>query len=230
MRRAAGTCAVALVALLLIATLAPPDALAQIVTPDTVRSLPPKTLPTPEDSAAAAPSRIRVVGPGAQVAAPDTVRERPWHDQPRFVMARSLLIPGWGQLHNRSWLKAGLVAVAETWLAVRIVKDTRRLDDLLGQIEPLQAIHPDSLKSDQRRLLNALVNDYNGLLDDRLARQWFLGGVLAYALVDAYVDAHFRGFDIEFQNDPALPPGSRPAVPADREPRFGLRISLRRDF
>ena len=220
-------------ALLALLALSPRSAFAQIVTPDTVRSLPPKTLPTAEDSAAVAPSNIRVVGPGARVATPDTARKRPWHDQPRFVMARSLIIPGWGQLHNRSWLKAGLVAAAETWLGVRIVKDTRRLDDLLTQIEPLQAIydvHPDSLKPGQGQLLNALVNEYNALLDQRLGRQWFLGGVLAYALVDAYVDAHFRGFDIEFQNDPALPPGSRPVTPADRGTRFGLRVSLRREF
>lgn len=229
MRRAAGACATALAALLACATLAPRDAVAQIVTPDTVRSLPPKTLPTPEDSAAAAPSNIRVVGPGARAVAPDSARERPWHDQPRFVMARSLLIPGWGQLHNRSWLKAGLVAAAETWLGVRIVRDTRRLDDLLVEIDATH-VGPESTLSQRRQRETVLVNEYNALLDDRLARQWFFGGVLAYALVDAYVDAHFRGFDIEFQNDPALPPGSRPATPADRGTRFGLRVSLRREF
>jgi hypothetical protein len=209
---------------------APLPAGGQIVTPDTIRAIPPRTRPTPEDSAAVAPSKIRVVGPGARAAAPDTARKLPWHDQPRFVMARSLIIPGWGQLHNRSWLKAGLVAAAETWLGVQIVRDTRRLDDLLGEIEALRA-NPDTTTLSERRQRDAvLVSEYNTLLDQRLARQWFFGGVLAYALVDAYVDAHFRGFDIEFQNDPALPPGSRPATPADRGTRFGLRVALRREF
>jgi hypothetical protein len=38
-----------------------------------------------------------------------------------------------------------------------------------------------------------------------VARQWLLGGVIVYALLDAYVDAHFRGFDVDFESDPALP-------------------------
>jgi hypothetical protein len=195
-------------------------------------------VPGRDTSATAAPSvpdtgssNIRIVGEGARAIAPDTTRrKRPWHEQPRFVMARSLIIPGWGQLHNGSWLKAGLVAAAEGWLGVKIVQDQRRLDDLLGDIGPLQAVPPDSLNSDERRLLNALVNEYNGVLDQRLGRQWLLGGVLAYALVDAYVDAHFRNFDLEFQHDPALPPGSSPAHPADRGGRFGFRVALRRHF
>ena len=174
-------------------------------------------------------SRIQIVGGAKQAPYDSTRRKLPWHEQPRFVMARSLIIPGWGQFHNRSWLKAGLVAAAEAYLGVNVVKDQRRLDDLLGQIEPLQA-NADSLKSDERRLLSALVNEYNALLDQRLGRQWMLGGVLAYALVDAYVDAHFRGFDLEFQHDPALPPGSSPAQPAEKKSRLGFRVALRRHF
>jgi hypothetical protein len=126
-------------------------------------------------------------------------------------------------------LKAGLVAAAETYLGVSVVKDQRRLDDLLGQIDPLQA-NVDSLKSDERRLLNTLVNEYNTVLDRRLGRQWLLGGVLAYALIDAYVDAHFRDFDLEFKHDPALPPGTSPAHPAERGGPFGFRVALRRHF
>jgi hypothetical protein len=184
---------------------------------------------SPADSAAAATPHIRIVGERAP-AVRDSVRKRPWHEQPRFVMARSLLIPGWGQLHNHSWIKAGLVAAAETWLGVRIVQDQRRLDHLLGDLDVTRA-NPDSLPAsevDARE--NSIVNEYNALLDQRLGRQWLLGGVLAYALIDAYVDANFRGFDLEFQHDPALPPGSRPATPADRGSRFGLRVAYRRDF
>jgi len=51
--------------------------------------------------------------------------------------------------------------------------------------------------------------------------QWFsvqdrsppavLAGVrAAAALLDAYIDAHFRGFKLEFKSDPALPRGSSP--------------------
>ncbi len=192
---------------------------------DTSATAPPTPPAVPDTST----HRIVVVGGAKQAPYDSTRRKLPWHEQPRFVMARSLLIPGWGQFHNRSWLKAGLVAAAETWLGVKVVQDQRRLDDLLRDIEPLQA-NVDTLHSDQRRLLNALVNEYNGLLDQRLGRQWMLGGVLAYALVDAYVDAHFRGFDLEFQHDPALPPGSSPVPAGEKKSRLGFRVALRRHF
>ncbi len=145
-------------------------------------------------------------------------------------MARSLVIPAWGQVHNRSWLKAVLVAGAEGWLGVRIVQDQRALDDMLREIDAVRADTTQATLSARRARETELVNRYNARLDQRLGRQWLLGGAIAYAMVDAYVDAHFRGFDLEFQHDPALPPGTSPASSADRAGRFGLRVALRRDF
>ena len=54
--------------------------------------------------------------------------------------------------------------------------------------------------------------------------------MIAYALVDAYVDAHFRGFDVEFRNDPALPAGTSPNAPAGGGGGPGVRLALRWDF
>jgi len=70
------------------------------------------------------------------------------------------------------------------------------------------------------------VNEYNSQLDQRTAHMWFLGAVLTYAMVDAYVDAHFRNFDFEFKHDRALPAGSSPATPkggGGGTTRVGLR-------
>ena len=36
--------------------------------------------------------------------------------------------------------------------------------------------------------------------------------LVVYSLVDAYVDAHFRNFKIEFETDPALPQGAKGAA------------------
>jgi hypothetical protein len=52
------------------------------------------------------------------------------------------------------------------------------------------------------------VNAYNDRLDRMVSREWLLGGVVVYALADAFVDAHFRDFKIEFEYDPALPKGT----------------------
>ena len=176
------------------------------------------------DSARAVP-RVDVVGGPAASPVParaDTARKQPWHEQPRVVMLRSLLIPGWGQLHNRAWFKAVLVAGGEGYLGTRIVRDQRELDRLLRELDAARA------GSEQSREAQ-LVNEYNARLEQRLGRQWWFGAALAYALIDAYVDANFRGFDVEFQNDPALPAGA-PPVPAGNSDRFGVRLLLRRHF
>ena len=170
--------------------------------------------------AASAPSSTTT--PASAPAHADSTRRRPWHEQPRVVMARSLLVPGWGQLHNRQWFKAVLVAGGEGLLVTRLVQDQRFLDRTLTAIEAARAAHDGAREE-------ALVNEYNTRLDQRLGRQWLLGAVLAYALIDAYVDANFHGFDVEFLNDPALPAGPPPATPGSVD-GLGVRLLLRRHF
>ena len=58
---------------------------------------------------------------------------------------------------------------------------------------------------------NRAVAVYNTLLDQAISRRWVAAGVLAYALLDAYIDAHFRSFDADFRIDPALPGETKPA-------------------
>jgi hypothetical protein len=65
------------------------------------------------------------------------------------------------------------------------------------------------------------VNDYNSRLETVTGREWWLGAVVAYALLDAYIDAHFRNFEAEFEYDPALPGG---------EPSARVRLSYRWSF
>lgn len=172
-----------------------------------------------QESPAMVRDSVRATAP---VVRPDTLRRTPWHEQPRFVMARSLVLPGWGQLHNRQWFKAVLVAGGEGYFVARLVEDQRALDRTLSALADARAAHDAA--GEER-----LVNEYNTRLDQRLARQWLLGAVLAYALVDAYVDANFRGFDVEFKTDPALPAGppSGPSGPVDG---LGVRLLLRRHF
>lgn len=187
------------------------------------------------DAPASEPSpRVEIVGAKRTDAKDDTLHRRPWHEQPRFVMARSLVVPGWGQAHNHAWLKALLVAGAEGYLGVRIVEDQRALDGLLGTIDGVRVQRADTTLSVVERtrlegVENDLVNRYNTRLDQRLGRQWLFGAALAYALVDAFVDANFRGFDVEFKNDPALP-GGPASLPGGSGGEAGVRLLLRRHF
>lgn len=178
-----------------------------VVRPDTSAAV------RPDTAATVAPERRGTTGPA---------RPLHWHDQPRFVMARSALLPGWGQFHNRAWFKAAAVAGAEALYIVRIVDDSRALEGLLADLDAARAAGDAAREQ-------VLVNEYNTRLDQRLGRQWVLGAIVAYALIDAYVDANFRGFDAEFRFDPALPDGPPPGH-SSRGAGLGMRLSLRRHF
>src|SRR5258707_502516 len=115
-------------------------------------------------------------------------------------MARSFVIPGWGQVHNHAWWKAGAVAGTETYLATRLFKDNDQLRSLNDEVNAAR----ETGDLDQERIA---VDRYNAVLDRFTRRQWLLAGLLVYAVTDAYVDAHFIKFKLEFEHDPALPEG-----------------------
>jgi hypothetical protein len=158
--------------------------------------VPPDTSAVAADSAGAP----AVVTAGRVRAAPP-LRQGTF-DQPRFVMLRSLLVPGWGQFHNRAWFKSALVAGGEAALIVNLVRDGALLERIDAEV--LAARQSGDLEREAR-----IVDLYNARLDRYVGRQWLLGGMLVYALMDAYVDAHFVNFKIQFENDPARPAGVR---------------------
>jgi hypothetical protein len=138
----------------------------------------------------------------------------PTFRQPRWVMLRSLVVPGWGQLHNGAWLKALAIAGLEGSLGARVIADERALARLSDDIDAARAA------GDTERA-NALVDGYNARLGESVRRQWLLAGVVVYALLDAYVDAHLKSFDLELETDRARP-GARGGP--------GGRLSVRWDF
>jgi hypothetical protein len=189
---------------------------------------------TGPDSVAAAPAApAPALKPISETpAARDTVRRtlpvKHLFDQPRFVMGRSLVFPGWGQFHNHSYIKAGVVAGLESWLIVRVVQDHGALNDLRAEVDAARSRGSDAAYTDA-------ANRYNSRLEQSTSRLWFLGGALAYSLIDAYVDANFQGFDVEFRQDPALPGGPpveiTPARPGGGGSRGGgMRAALRWHF
>jgi hypothetical protein len=106
-----------------------------------------------------------------------------------------------------------------------MVRDNRSLDDLTREIDAARAAGDDVREV-------AAVEAYNATLDQLVRRQWWFGALLTYALLDAYIDAHFRDFDVEFRHDPALPEGVTPAggAPAERKTSGVTRLGLRWSF
>jgi len=138
-------------------------------------------------------------------------------DAPGWVMMRSMVVPGWGQLHNGSWIKAGIVAGLESALIVGLVHDNQDMNHYsaaaAAALDAYNAAVADSngaAADAAAEAHQAAVSAYNDARDSSITRAWLLGGTIVYAMVDAYVDAHFRHFDVEFKHDPALPGGTAP--------------------
>ena len=167
------------------------------------------------DSAAVvtpAPAVVREIGTPVQPMRTTPLAQRPRFDQPRWVMLRSLVLPGWGQAHNRAWIKASGVAIGELALIKAAVNDERALKDLDRAVAAAQQANDEAA-------FHLAVAAYNDRLAATTSRRWFLGALVAYSLLDAYVDAHFTTFDVEFGEDPALPGGRS----TGKRARLGLR-------
>jgi hypothetical protein len=176
-----------------------PESLATVRAPtDSVRAT-----PSFRDTAA---SHITVIGPADPgIEAEQFLEEAAEHraggrlaakppgrwDAPRYVMMRSAILPGWGQFHNHAWIKGLAIAGGEIALISGIVDNNRHLDRLSKAIDDAQAAG-DEVAYD------AAVNAYNNTLSESTSQKWWLGGLIAYALADAYVDAHFARFNVEF--------------------------------
>jgi hypothetical protein len=113
--------------------------------------------------------------------------------RPFWVMMRSVVVPGWGQAYNHAWFKAAAIAGTEGYLIARLVSDHNKLDDLNAQIEAGSPNDED------------LINQYNSILNNYSSKQWWLGLTVVYSMLDAYIDAHFRNFRVEFGEDIARP-------------------------
>jgi hypothetical protein len=98
-----------------------------------------------------------------------------------WVTVRSGILPGWGQLANRKPVKAAILAGVYTGWAVGALMAESDRRDIDGRLNG--GDDPD------------LVAELNDAVDRRNFRMWMMGATMIYAMLDAYVDAHFRGYD-----------------------------------
>jgi hypothetical protein len=139
---------------------------------DTLKTAAPSRAPA--SAASAAPDTGRNAG-SALPAAADSVRpalrDTAGTKSPKGAMLRSALIPGWGQWYNGSRWKAGLVIAAGAGLAADITWQNRRAAEAADDAERQFYVNNRSLAV------------------------WWLAGLYALTLVDAYVDAQLWHFD-----------------------------------
>ncbi|RMH96300.1 MAG: hypothetical protein D6681_12460 [Calditrichaeota bacterium] len=86
---------------------------------------------------------------------------------PWGAVARSAILPGWGQVYNQQYVKGGLAFALQGFLMWRIVHFHNRWKKTGNR--------------DHRETRNLSI--------------WYLGAAYLLTLVDAYVDAHLYKFD-----------------------------------
>lgn len=165
------------------------------------------------DSAAApspAPPAARDTVVWKPAAAPSVRDSTIRHVKPFWVMARSAIVPGWGQVYNRQPLKAAVVVAGEGLLIYKILQELGRQNDAIDrQVAAQSAAELEAALADELTHRNRKIDWI-----------WWAAAAHLLQMADAYVDAHFLNFDAEF--GPADPRSD-----SRRDTRLSLALHLR---
>jgi len=110
----------------------------------------------------------------------DTIK----YQNPTVALFKSLLIPGWGQIGNRSYVKAGIAIGLETFMAATVIHYAKNTSDAKDAFDNLT----DSTQ------YYTLHDAYDKAKEKRNLYSWITGVVVFWSMFDAYVDAHLARF------------------------------------
>jgi len=136
------------------------------------------------------------------------------YQNPTVALFKSMLVPGLGQIGNKSYIKAGIAIVSESIFIGAIVHWAKKTRDAKAAFD---AVDPDSVD-----IRGTLYNTYSDYKDKRNFYSWMLGTAVFLSMFDAYVDAHLRQFPAFRNRDEGL---SWEIGPADKPESFALKIA-----
>lgn len=106
---------------------------------------------------------------------------------------RSLILPGLGQIYVEKYWKAPLFFVGAGIMYYYVFKHQKDYKDLSRKYDALKSENPDDLN------LYFLKLKRENALDNRDISIFFLVGIYALSMLDAYVDAHLFNFNVDEQ-------------------------------
>lgn len=110
--------------------------------------------------------------------------EKRLYQNPTAALFKSMVIPGWGQIGNRSIIKAVISVGLDAWFIGSAFYYKSQAADYLDKYDNAETI--------------STRNAYYSLYEDRRDRRnkftWFSVIVTFLSMFDAYVDAHLSGF------------------------------------
>ncbi len=102
-----------------------------------------------------------------------------------MVLLRSAVVPGWGQLYNKKYIKAGLFAAGEWYLVYGISQDWKKTN----------RYHDAFTNATDQTDKGIQVHNYTKYRDRRNLKMWILAASIFYSMFDAYVDAQLADFN-----------------------------------
>lgn len=167
----------------------------------------------------------------AQPDVPGKQKKENWFNRaypnPKRAALFSLIIPGAGQLYNKRWWKAPLVYGALAGMALVVDYNQsryRRLRNALDLARRGETHEFTGTRLDNISTLRTLRDSY-----DKNTQMAYFGMVLVYTLqaMEAFVDAHLKGFDIDDDLSLQLKPQLDFVAPLGQPVMgFGLTIPL----
>jgi len=109
---------------------------------------------------------------------------------PMGALFRSVAFPGWGQLYNKKYLKAGLVFGVEITFLTLMAMDWNWMNEHKKLFDSLPQYHPDKLWE---------YEQYKFYKDRKNLYLWSTIATIFVSMFDAYVDAHLYDFDKEME-------------------------------
>ena len=102
---------------------------------------------------------------------------------PTVALFKSMLVPGLGQIGNRSYIKAAIAIGLESWLFSRALHYRSETRDRRDRYESAEDIE----------LRNIYYAEYQDSRSQRNKYTWFTALTIFVSMFDAYVDAHLSG-------------------------------------
>ena len=103
---------------------------------------------------------------------------------PTVALFKSMLVPGWGQLGNKKFVKAGIIIALEGALVTTLVHYSEKTSDARYKFDRAVDLNEKA----------RLFNEFQSAKSERNRFSWYLGTTIFLSMFDAYVDAHLAKF------------------------------------
>lgn len=109
----------------------------------------------------------------------------------------SAVVPGGGQIYNGSYWKVPIIYGLQAFFVYEWISNNKSYQSFRTQYEDsLKTAGPPPWSLQQQQYLSSLQGDRDSYHDQRDSYAWYIVGVYALSILDAYVDAELSGFDV----------------------------------